>query len=251
MPGSRYHNFNDFFGFPDPLKQEDLYDQALAPLDHAELSQAKGLFQLIRQSDRLLHFPYQKYDYVAALIDEAIEDPQVHTIRITLYRVSSKSAIVSRLLMALAAGKQVEAFIEAKARFDEASNLYWGNALTEAGGQVHYSFPGIKVHSKLLLIETHDAPNIAYIGTGNFNEKTARLYCDHALLTADERLTNDTLQVFEMLQEKIKEPGTVHLLVAPFNLRDRLIEKIDREIMHADAGRAAFIFLKMNLIPYT
>jgi len=246
VPGSRYHNFNDFFAFPDPIQRPSLYDQPLPPLNHPRLAKAKKLFKVIRKADQLLHFPYQKYEYVSRLITEAAANPAVHTLRITLYRVASNSAIVSGLKEALAAGKKVEVFVEAKARFDEASNLYWGKELELAGAKVRYSFPGIKVHSKLLLIECHEAADIAYLGTGNFNEKTARLYADHALLTADERLTKEVREVFEFLSQDIKKPTTEHLLVAPFNLREQLLARIDREIAVARAGKPAFIFLKLN-----
>lgn len=246
IPGSRYHNFNDFFGFPDPTDNPALHDEDWPPLTHAVLEEAESLLQVIREQDQMLHFPYQKYDYVPRLIAEAAADPNVERLRITLYRVASKSAVVEGLLAALANGKKVEVFVEAKARFDEASNLYWGEELKKAGADVRYSFPGIKVHTKLLLIEAKDKSDVAYLGTGNFNEKTARLYADHALLTANEQLTFDVRQVFELLAGRVIIPATKALLVAPFTLRQKLIKKIEREIKHARAGKPALIFLKLN-----
>ena len=201
---------------------------------------------MIREKDHMLHFPYQKYDYVPQVIAEAAQDPDVEKLRITLYRVASKSAVVEGLLKALENGKAVEVFVEAKARFDEASNLYWGEELKKAGAEVRYSFPGIKVHTKLLLIEAKEKEDVAYLGTGNFNEKTARLYADHALLTADKQLTFDVRQVFELLAGRLIIPATKDLLVAPFTLRQKLIKKIEREIKHAQAGKPALIFLKLN-----
>ncbi len=246
IPGGRYHNFNDFFGFPEPAGKEDLHDRALIPLAHPRLDKAEHLLAAIREQDELLHFPYQKYNYIPRLIKEAANDPDVHTLRITLYRVAAKSDVVDGLLQALALGKKVEVFVEAKARFDEAANLYWGEELKKAGADVRYSFPGIKVHTKLLLIECTNQKDISYLGTGNFNEATARLYADHALLTADEGLAFDVRQIFELLAGRLIIPATKHLVVAPFDLRNRLLKKINREIKHAKAGRQGFIRLKMN-----
>ncbi|MGH1438291.1 MAG: polyphosphate kinase 1 [Lewinella sp.] len=246
IPGGRYHNFNDFFGFPEPAGKEDLHDRKLIPLAHPRFENANHLLSAIRERDELLHFPYQEYNYIPQLIKEAAQDPDVHTLRITLYRVAAKSDVVDGLLQALALGKKVEVFVEAKARFDEAANLYWGEELKKAGADVRYSFPGIKVHTKLLLIECTKQRDVSYLGTGNFNEQTARLYADHALLTADEEMTFDVRQVFELLTGRLILPATKHLLVAPFDLRNKLVKKINREIKHAKAGREAFIRLKMN-----
>jgi polyphosphate kinase len=246
IPGSRYHNFNDFFSFPNPTGDASLLDEEWPPLPHPVLEEADSLMEAIRREDLMLHFPYQKYDYVSALIEEAAVDPDVKRLRITLYRVASKSAVVEALIKALHNGKEVEAFVEAKARFDEASNLYWGEELKKAGAEVRYSFPGIKVHTKLLLIESEEKPDIVYLGTGNFNEKTARLYADHALLTVDERLSYDVRQVFELLAGRVIIPAAKHLLVAPFNLRKKLIKKIDREVKNAELGKPAKIFVKLN-----
>ena len=246
IPGSRYHNFNDFFGFPDPTNNPVLHDEELPPLEHPVLAKAESLLSEIRIKDQMLHFPYQQYDYIPALIKEAAHDADVQRLRITLYRVASKSAVVEGLLQALEQGKQVEVFVEAKARFDEASNLYWGEELLKAGAEVRYSFPGIKVHTKLLLIEANEKADVAYLGTGNFNEKTARLYADHALLTARRQLTFDVRQVFELLAGRLIVPNAKDLLVAPFTLRSKLMKKINREIKHALAGKPAKIFLKLN-----
>jgi polyphosphate kinase len=245
IPGSRYHNFNDFFAFPNPSERQELHDPPLPPLLHPILEGPTRLLQTIRKQDILLHFPYQRYDYVPQLVMEAAVDPAVNAIRITLYRVAGKSAIMDGLLAALEAGKHVQVFVEAKARFDEASNLYWGDRLAAAGAEVRYSFPGIKVHTKLLLIEAQDG-DVAYLGTGNFNEKTAKLYADHALLTAAPTLVADTRRVFDLLAGKLLLPKTRQLLVAPYQLHDQILAKIDREIAHALAGRPAAMLIKLN-----
>ena len=249
IPGARYHNFNDFFGFPNPTGEADLHDEPLAPLPHPELEQASSLIDYFKMQDAVLHFPYQKYDYIPQLIREAAEDPTVTGLKITLYRVASKSAVVEGLLKALENGKKVTAFIEAKARFDEASNLYWGDELEKAGAKVLYSYPGIKVHTKLLLVnrlEDNEQKRIAYLGTGNFNEKTARLYCDHALITADPRLANEVGQVFDLLERKIIMPKCKHMLVSPFTTRSGFEALLKQEIKNAEAGKEAYAILKMN-----
>lgn len=249
IPGARYHNFNDFFSFPDPTHNKELHYEPLPPLPHPTFEGATSLLAVIKQKDQLLHFPYQKYDYVPALIREAASDPAVVSVKATLYRVAADSDVVTALMKACKQGKEVVAFIEAKARFDEASNLFWGNQLEKAGAKVFYSYPGIKVHTKLLLIdriEDDKRKHYAYLGTGNFNEKTARIYCDHALLTAKQKIGKEVNQVFDLLERKILVPNVKHLLVAPFNLRQTFEKLIQQEIKLAKAGKKAYMILKMN-----
>lgn len=248
-PGARYHNFNDFFGFPDPTKNQQLHDEKLLPLPHPDLEHVPSLLKAIGEKDYMLHFPYQRYDYVPKIIREAADDPQVRSIKITLYRVASKSEVVLALLYALEKGKSVTTFIEAKARFDEESNLFWGGELEKAKANVLYSIPGIKVHTKLLLIDREEDESnkfYAYLGTGNFNEKTARLYCDHALLTSDQRLASEVDQVFSILEKKILLPQCKHLFISPFTLRNKFTKLIDSEIENHQAGKPAYMILKMN-----
>jgi polyphosphate kinase len=240
----------DFFGFPLPEGREDLRYPDYPPLPHPRLENAESLFDAIEASDILLSFPYQQYDYVPALIREAALHPEVKTIQITLYRVAGKSAVVQELLNALKLGKEVEAFVETKARFDEASNLYWGKELEEAGAYVRYSYPAVKVHTKLLHILRESAEgeliHYTYVGTGNFNEKTAKLYTDHALLSCRPALGEDVKKVFSLLKGKLILPNCDKLLVAPFTLQSEMIRLIDEEIAHAKAGKHAYLFLKMN-----
>ena len=249
IPGARYHNFNDFMGFPNPTGNPKLHDKPLPPLEHHRLPEKGSILEAIRQRDHLLHFPYQRYDYVPRLIREAAGDPDVESISITLYRVASNSVVTEALLEALSKGKQVFAFIEAKARFDEESNLFWGRKLEQAGASVKYSFPGIKVHTKLLLLQTtadSKTRSVAYLGTGNFNEKTARIYADHALLTAKNKLTVEVSRVFEMLKGTVIAPQCKKLFVSPFTTRIRFEERIDQEIENAKNGIDAWMILKMN-----
>lgn len=249
IPGARYHNFNDFFGFPNPLKNADFHDMPLPPLPHPVLSDAPAIIPELYKQDHILHFPYQDYGVVTRLIEEASEDSATTSIKISLYRVAKDSAISQALIKAVQNGKSVVVFVEAKARFDEQSNLFWGDQLKRAGAKVLYSYPGIKVHSKILLIEREQEgrlSRVAYIGTGNFNEKTAKLYADHALLTTHSEIGADLSQVFQVLEGTQTEPEIKHLLVSPFTLRSRFIELIDREIASAQKGEEAYMILKMN-----
>ncbi|MCB0636986.1 MAG: polyphosphate kinase 1, partial [Lewinella sp.] len=247
IPGGRYHNFHDFFSFPDPWQNPAFHFPPWPPLLHPGVEAAAGpIMEQVRTGDLLLHFPYQRFAYLTDLLLEAANDPLVSKIRLTLYRAAPESKVMEGLMRALQLGKRVEVFIEAKARFDEEANLRWGKTLAGMGAQVRYSFPGIKVHAKLLLIEQQDGGRLAYIGTGNFNEKTAKLYGDHALLTAHPALTEEVRKVFEWLNGQLAEPSFEHLLVAPHAMRERLLQLIDREIEHARGGQPAYLWLKMN-----
>lgn len=250
IPGGRYHNFNDFFSYPLPPGREDLAYPDFPPLPHPRLEGDDGVMASMEASDLLLHFPYQRYDYVPRLIREAAAHPEVTKIQITLYRVAGKSAVVTELLNALQQGKKVSAFVETKARFDEASNLYWGKQLEQAGAYVRYSYPAVKVHTKLLHIKriAEDGREIhyTYVGTGNFNEKTARIYTDHALLTCRPRIGKDVQQVFQLLKGKLILPNCKKLLVAPFTLARGIEDMIAAEVERAKRGETAYLFFKMN-----
>ncbi len=249
IPGARYHNFNDFFAFPCPEDRPHLHDAPQPPLPHPEMERANSILQLMEREDQVLHFPYHKYAYVLRLLDEAASTPSVKSIRITLYRLATPSLIITSLLKACNHQKEVVVFIEAKARFDEASNLEAGEMLTRAGAKVYYSYPGIKVHAKLLLIESDRKGTpfyYGYLSTGNFNEKTAGIYADHALFTCDPRLTRDMVRVFNLLERKIIKPDTKHLFVAPFDLRERFYQLIDKEIERAKSGLEGIIIAKLN-----
>lgn len=247
--GGKYHNFSDFFSFPDPTKNAKLHNELLPPLPHLELDGCDNLLKAIAEKDYMLHFPYQSYKYVSQFIAQASDDELVNAIKITLYRVADDSDIGHALLNALEKGKKVVAFIEVKARFDEASNIYWGEKLEAAGAKVVYSYPGIKVHTKLCLvrrIEEGERRYYTYLGTGNFNEKTARIYADHALLTADKKIGKEASQVFDILERKIIVPKTKLLMISPFDTRIGFTELIDQEIANAKANKDAYIILKMN-----
>ena len=246
--GGRYHNLHDLFGLPVGEAPEH-EDPPLQPLAHPALEGAPNLFDVVSEKDRLLHFPYHSYDYVIRLLEEAAGDPDVDAIWISLYRVARDSAVVKALMEAARNGKEVSAFVEVQARFDEELNLEWAEQMERAGVRTLYGRKGIKVHAKLALIRRRegDASRLyAFLATGNFNEKTARIYADHGLLTADDRLTEEVHRVFRILGGDEIEPDFEHLLVAPFHLRDRFNELIDAEIEAARAGRASGITVKMN-----
>jgi len=248
LPERRHLNFKEFMKFP-KLTPAALQYAPNTPLPHKHIHAGTSLFKAIRKRDILLHYPYQSFDYMIDLLREAAIDPHVTTIRMTLYRVAELSKIVNALSHAVRNGKQVTVLFEFRARFDEEANIYWANQLIEEGARVLYGIPELKVHSKLCLItkmERGKRVRYAAISTGNFNEDTARLYCDHTLLTADKRLTSEVKAVFDFLKTNYKLTTYHHLLVSPFFMRDRLMELIRCEIRNATAGKEAYIDIKLN-----
>lgn len=245
----RYHNNFDFFSFP-TFGMDHLKNPELPPLPYELLENAKDFFKQIKARDHLIYPPYHSYESVIRFFELAAADPKVTHIKIVQYRVARKSRIMQALINAVKAGKQVSVFIEVKARFDEEANLAWGEKLTKAGVNVHYSFPGVKVHSKLALVrrlEKQGPRMYSYLSTGNFHEDTAKIYSDFGLFTADERLVNEVARVFSFLEtEQVPNQAFEHLLVGQFNLRKGLERLIDFEIEEAKAGRPARIILKMN-----
>lgn len=244
--GGRFHNFSDFFDFPTLYDRNGLYYPPQPPLPHPRLELCNDLVAEVGRRDIILHFPYQKFDYVPRLMDHALQSDACTGFKMTLYRTSKNSIIGSQLLKALKHGKQVTVFIEAKARFDEENNLFWGQQFEAAGARVIYSYPGIKVHSKLLLIQFEGQPDLAYIGTGNFNERTARIYADHALITAEKKITSEVAKVFSVLERETIIPRAKHLLVSPFTTRSGITDKIDHQIALARQGKKAGLAFKMN-----
>ncbi|HIB38387.1 polyphosphate kinase 1 [Mesonia sp.] len=249
MPGGKYHNFSDFFSFPDPTHNSTLKYKDLTPIPHKYFEAEKDYFKLIREKDQLLHFPYMSFSYVENFVEQAAEDDDVVSIKISLYRVADESALTSSLLKALEKGKEVTVFIEAKARFDEENNITWGRKFEEKGANVIYSYPKIKVHSKIFLIdriEKGESVKYAYIGTGNFNAETSKIYCDHALFTAHKKITKELDRVFKVLEGELIIPRAKNLLVSPFDTRREFTQMILHEIDEAEAGRKAKITAKMN-----
>jgi polyphosphate kinase len=246
--GGRYHNLHDLRDFP-RFGLTDLSFEPWPPLPHPQLEGASSVLEAVGERDQLVHFPYQSYAYVVRFLTEAAADPDVLEIWLTVYRVSRDSAVLNALLRAAERGKKVRVFVEVQARFDEESNLRWAERLERAGVVTIYSIHGIKVHAKLALVVRREGGarrQYAYLGTGNFNEDTARFYTDFGLLTADARITGEVEQVFHYLAGTEANPRFQHLLVAPFGLRSRCSDLIEQEIAAARDGRAAGIVLKMN-----
>jgi polyphosphate kinase len=248
IPGNKYHNFKDFINFPN-VGEEYLEYKKIIPLPVKDLSIYKGMFELIRKRDYLVNFPYQSFDYIIHFLREAAIDPRVTSIHITLYRMAQNSRIVNALINAARNGKKVFCLVELKARFDEQANIYWTNRLEEEGIKVNYGISGYKVHTKICMVtRLEKGKNMYYanLATGNYNEKTATIYCDHSLFTADPRITSELNKLFMNIEKKEISKGYEHLIVSPLETRKKLFFFIDREIKHAKAGKKAYIILKIN-----
>ncbi|WP_299216889.1 polyphosphate kinase 1 [uncultured Aquimarina sp.] len=249
MPGGKYHNFSDFFSFPDPTSNSSLHYPKVTEIKHKEFEQNSDYFEVISKKDQLVHFPYMSFNYVQNFINKAAVDPNTTEIKISLYRVAKESELTTSLLKALENNKKVTVFVEAKARFDEKNNLKWGKIFEEKGASVFYSYPKIKVHSKILLVkrkENNKETSYAYIGTGNFNAKTSKIYCDHGLFTANKLINKELSEIFEVLSGKMILPKPKHLLVSPFTTRKTFVQLIEKEIDNAKNGKPSGIRAKLN-----
>lgn len=224
-------------------------DEPYTPVTDPRLGFGPSIFQAIRQQDILLHHPYESFRHVVDFLDSAASDPNVVAIKQTLYRTSGDSPIVKALQRAAESGKEVTALVELKARFDEANNISWAKQLEESGAHVVYGLLGLKTHSKMLLVtrrETSGLRRYAHFATGNYHPKTANLYTDYGLFTADEDITHDAMLLFNVLTGYAELPQMRRLVVAPFTMRAHVLENIEREIVHARAGRPSGIKAKMN-----
>jgi len=253
VPGGKYHHFSDLFSFPNPVSPK-LEIKSLSPLVKKDLAQHSSLLEAMEDSDWMLHFPYHSYDPVIRFLNEAAIDPKVKEIKTTQYRVASDSAIVNALINARNNGKKVTVFVEVKARFDEHANLQFAKIMKKAGIRIIYSIPGLKVHAKVALVLRKSTKGrksaYAFLSTGNFNEKTAKLYADHGLLTGDENITSELKLLFNHLEDQSEKIKLKHLLVAQFNIKKELIKLIKREIANAKDGKPAWMILKMNGIDH-
>ncbi|MFH7524594.1 polyphosphate kinase 1 [Aeromonas sp. A5] len=248
MPGGRYHNFKDFIGFPN-VGRDYLENPKLPALDCRDFDGFVNAFDAITKQDILLYYPYHKFHHFTELVRQAAFDPAVSAIRINIYRVAKKSRIIHSLIDAANNGKKVTVVVELRARFDEAANIDWANILTNAGVKVVFGVPSLKIHSKLCLITRHEngeAVRYAHIGTGNFNEKTAKIYTDFSLLTRHPDITAEVESVFEYIEYPYRRYKFNHLLVSPINSRRQLYRMIDNELANAKAGQPSGITLKIN-----
>jgi polyphosphate kinase len=248
IPGGKYHNFKDFISFPSFGHSEFKFIEQI-PCIHPELEHVKSLIETIADKDILLHFPYQRFDYIVDTLREAAIDPTVKSIKINVYRVAKQSQIMNALIAAINNGKKVTVFLELQARFDEENNLNWANKLKEHGAKVLFGMQHFKVHSKLMQIARQingKEQLISYIGTGNFNERTSLIYGDLGLLTANPTLGNEVKKVFRLLENNMDRGIYRELLVSPMNTRRKLIALIDKEIKFAEKKQKATIKIKLN-----
>ncbi|HEV3242989.1 MAG TPA: polyphosphate kinase 1 [Chthoniobacterales bacterium] len=227
----------------------NLKDRPFQPGRDPALPPHADMFEVMRRQDVLLHHPYDSFEPIVDLMEEVVRDPQVLAIKITLYRTSGDSPIVEALIDAANAGKQVTAIVELRARFDEAANIQWARRLEEAGAHVIYGVVGLKTHCKAMLIVRRDTDQLrryVHLGTGNYHQRTARIYTDFGLLTTNPELTEEVATVFNTLTGLAGYPGLKKLMVAPFDMKQRLIAKIERERDNARAGKPARIMAKLN-----
>lgn len=252
--GGRYHNLSDLSKFP--TFNKSLFYEKRKPLSSANLMNSGDIFNVLIKEDILLHLPYQSYNPVLSFFNQAAVDRDVTGIYITLYRVAEESHIINALISAAKNGKKVTAFVELKARFDEANNIRWSKKMKDAGVKIIYSPPEIKVHSKTALIikqKNGTKQSFAVLSTGNFNEITAQFYTDHLLMTTDKDIVEELLQLFKFLELKIlidqnKRIKFDALLVSRFNMVQVLEELIEKEIKKAENGEPAMIRIKVNNI---
>ena len=244
-------NLSRLFHLYDETPRPDLKYRPFTPREVAIKPGSGSIFELIRRKHFLLHHPYDSYHTVVRFIESAAHDPDVLSIKQTLYRTSENSPIV-RALIEAAAKKEVAVVVEVKARFDEASNIRWARNLQEAGVQVFHGLVGLKTHCKLALVARREADGqirrYAHLGTGNYNPSTARFYTDLSLLTAEIHVTNAVHHVFNFLTAYAERPKFTPLFVAPLNLGKNCISLIEREAANARAGKPAFIVAKINAL---
>ena len=248
IPGGRYHNFKDFMGFPDFNNPAFVFPKR-KPTVHPDFKDNEPLLKKILSKDIMLSYPFQPFQHVIDVLREAAIDPKVISIKINLYRVAKNSQIVNALISAAKNGVRVTAIIELKARFDESNNIAWSNYLEENGVNVYFGVQNLKVHSKLFLIKRKAGDkiqSIAHIGSGNFHERTARVYTDCSLLTSNKVITSDVDKIFRLFKNNIERSIFKEILVSPFNLRRKMIAMIDGEIAFAKQGQPAEIIIKLN-----
>lgn len=252
IKGGNYHNLKDFFSFPIDNKEWKYHPQP--PIRKSINGKASSLLSAITKGDILINTPYESYNNVLRFFNEAALNQNVEEIYISMYRVANDSKILNALISAAKNGKKVTVFVELKARFDEENNIFWAKKLTQAGVHVLYSIPNLKVHAKIALIKNKENDKIKYLGllsTGNLNEKTAGVYADHILLTANQNILKELKTVFNLLTKRRKKNSSYpaqfeYLLVAQYNLIDRFNDLIDYEISQANQGLPASIIVKVN-----
>lgn len=251
LPSGKYLNLSDLINLPNPVGNS-LNRQLPQPLRVPQLESNNSVLRVLRKEDILLHFPYQSFDYLLRFLMQAAFDPKVLEIKVTQYRVAENSAVINSLISAAKNGKKVTVFVELKARFDEENNYITSELMQQAGINIIYSLPELKVHAKLAYVRkrSNDAENpikgYAYLGTGNFNEKTARIYSDKGLLTSNREFIRDIDEVFRILEGKPQIHRFKHLLIAQFNMIPEIHRLIEQEITNVKNGGCGHIVLKLN-----
>ncbi|MEA5063484.1 MAG: polyphosphate kinase 1, partial [Petrimonas sp.] len=251
LKGGRYLNLAELIKLPNPVGDK-LRQKLPHPLRVPELENNTSILSVLRKQDILLHFPYQSFDYVLRFLLQSAFDPKVLEIKVTQYRVAENSAVINSLISAAKNGKKVTVFVELKARFDEENNYLSSELMQQAGIKIIYSLPGLKVHAKLAYVRKRSndpkepVKGYAYLGTGNFNEKTARIYSDKGLLTSNKEFIREIDEVFRVLEGKPHMLEFKHLLIAQFNMVAEVNRMIEREIENVKNGREGRIILKMN-----
>ena len=246
--GGRYHNFKDFMEMPNPGSPDLVYPK-LAPIPHPDFSRDASIFKAIKRNDILLHYPYHSFQYIVDLLREASIDPKVKSIKMTFYRAAHHSNVINSLINAARNGKSVTVYLEIKARFDEANNIYWAEKLREEGVNVIKTLPGFKVHAKLILIRRIENGKNQYytnISTGNFNESTAKFYTDSSLLTHNREIGKEVKEFFHLIESPFNPPKFKHLIIAPICMRNHFIKLLSAEIKNAKEGKEAWVIIKLN-----
>ena len=250
IPGGRYHHRRDYMNFPS-LNRKDLLYSRFPALPLKEISLEDNILEAVAKKDYMIYTPYQNFAYVIKFLREAALDPQVKTIKITIYRLAKLSQVASSLINAAKNGKKVLVQIELQARFDEENNIQAAESLEKAGVQLIFGVPGLKVHTKICVIERIEGKKLkryGFISTGNFNESTARIYTDYTLFTSHQKILKDVSKVFNFLSVNYKIKKYKHLIVSPHYTFSALIRLIEQEIAHKAQGKKARIRLKLNNI---
>lgn len=248
IPGGRYHNKRDYMGFPS-LDRNDLLYEKIKPLPVKGLSIEGSILESISRKDYLQYTPYHTFTYILKFLREAALDPKVKTIKITVYRLANNSQVAASLINAVKNGKQVTVQIELQARFDEQANIEYAEQLQSEGVKLIFGVPGLKVHSKICLIEREEEDGLkryGFISTGNFNESTARIYTDYTLFTAHDSILKELNKVFDFFETTYKINKYKHLIVSPHYTKSTFSKLIDNEIANAIVGKEAYIKIKMN-----
>lgn len=246
LASSRYQNHKDLMGFPINGRPELRYP-TWTPIMRPEFMSTQSILEQIREKDRFIHVPYHSFDGYIRVLREAALKPEVRAIKTTLYRLAKDSKVVKALICAARNGKKVTAVVELLARFDEESNIKWSKRMQQEGINVIYGVEGLKIHSKLLLIESRKG-NIACVGTGNFHEGNARVYTDYLMMTARPNIVNEVQKVFNFIDRPFTQFRFNELLVSPNAMKTKILRLIDNEIKNARAGQEAWIKVKINHI---